>query len=148
MGGARVLVPAACLLGLAFARMASADRQTIAPGIGSQSSVVIHTGNDGICATLAQRDDVLHVHCYAPHEALVERTMKREGVSEDEADRMVKAKNQQREAYVKRMFGRAWLAPEQYHIMLNTAWLGQDRCVSLVLELAHERFGTEPAKSN
>jgi cytidylate kinase len=71
--------------------------------------------------------------------------MKREGISEEEADRMVKTKNQQREAYVKRMFGRAWLAPEHYHIMLNTAWLGQDRCVELVLELARERLGAQRA---
>ena len=53
----------------------------------------------------------------------------------------MREKNQQREQYVKRTFGREWLAPEHYHIMLNTAWLGQDRCVQLVLDLARERFG-------
>ena len=95
----------------------------------------------GAQAYLAEHDDVLHVHCYAPHEALVERTMKREGISEEEADKMVKTRNQQREAYVKRMFGRSWLAPEHYHIMLNTAWLGQDRCVEIVMALAKEKFG-------
>jgi hypothetical protein len=35
-----------------------ADRQTIAPGIGAQDAVVIHSGANGICQTAAQRDDV------------------------------------------------------------------------------------------
>jgi cytidylate kinase len=98
----------------------------------------------GAQAYLAQRDDVLHVHCYAPHEALVDRTMAREGISREEAERMVKTRNEQREQYVKRMFGRAWLSPEHYHVMLNTAWLGQDRCVGIVLDLAREKFGARP----
>ena len=121
-------------------KIAEVTREVIEKAVARGPSVVVGRGAQ---AFLAQRDDVLHVHCYAPHDALIERTMKREGISEEEADRMVKAKNQQREAYVKRMFGRAWLAPEHYHIMLNTAWLGQDRCVELVLELARERLGAQ-----
>ena len=98
----------------------------------------------GAQAYLAQRDDVLHVHCYAPHDALVERTMTRESISREKAEEMVKVRNQQREQYVKRMFGRAWLSPEHYHVMLNTAWLGHDKCVELILELAREKFGARP----
>ena len=123
-------------------KIAEVTREVIEKAVARGPSVVVGRGAQ---AYLAQRDDVLHVHCYAPHDALVERTMRREGISEEDADRMVKAKNQQREAYVKRMFGRAWLAPEHYHIMLNTAWLGQDRCVELVLELARERLGAPRA---
>ena len=119
-------------------RIAEVTREVIEKALARGPAVVVGRGAQ---AYLAQRDDVLHVHCYAPHDALVERTMMREGIDEEAADRMVKAKNQQREAYVKRMFGRAWLAPEHYHIMLNTAWLGQDRCVEIVLSLAREKFG-------
>jgi cytidylate kinase len=119
-------------------RVAEVTREVIEKAVARGPVVVVGRGAQ---AYLAERTDVLHVHCYAPHEALVERTMKREGIGEDEADRMVKAKNQQREAYVKRMFGRSWLAPGHYHIMLNTAWLGQDRCVEIVLSLAREKFG-------
>jgi hypothetical protein len=42
------------------------------------------------------------------------------------------------------MFGRSWLAPQHYHIMLNTAWLGHDRCVEIILALAREKFGARP----
>jgi cytidylate kinase len=123
-------------------KIAEVTREVIEKEVARGPVVVVGRGAQ---AYLAQRHDVLHVHCYAPHEALIERTMQREGISEEEADRMVKTRNQQREAYVKRMFGRSWLAPEHYHIMLNTAWLGQDRCVQLVLDLARERFGAQRA---
>ena len=122
-------------------RIAEVTRQVIERAVTRGPAVVVGRGAQ---AYLAQRDDVLHVHCYAPHDALVERTMKREGVGVEEADRMVRTKNQQREEYVKRMFGRSWLAPEHYHVMLNTAWLGHDRCVEMVLVLAREKFGARP----
>lgn len=122
-------------------RIAEVTREVIEKAIARGPAVIVGRGAQ---AYLAARTDVLHVHCFAPHEALVERTMTREGLSQEEADKLVKAKNQQREQYVKRMFGRSWLAPEHYHIMLNTAWLGQDRCVELVLGLARERFGARP----
>jgi len=122
-------------------RIAEVTREVIEKAVARGPVVVVGRGAQ---AYLAAHTDVLHVHCYAPHDALVERTMNRESLTEEEADKLVRAKNQQREQYVKRMFGRSWLAPEHYHIMLNTAWLGQDRCVELVLDLARERFGARP----
>lgn len=123
-------------------KIAEVTREVIEKAVARGPVVVVGRGAQ---AYLAQREDILHVHCYAPHDALVERTMRREGIPEEEADRMVKTKNQQREAYVKRMFGRAWLAPEHYHIMLNTAWLGQDRCVEMILDLARDLLGAQRA---
>jgi cytidylate kinase len=98
----------------------------------------------GAQSYLSQRTDVIHVYCYAPHDALVERVMTRDRLDAAEADRLVKEKNHQREQYVKRNYGREWSAPAQYHIMLNTAWLGLDRCVELVLDLAREKLVGRP----
>ena len=122
-------------------RIAEVTREVIEKAVARGPVVVVGRGAQ---AYLAERTDVLHVHCYAPHDALVERTMMREGIDENAADRMVKEKNQQREQYVKRMFGRSWLAPQHYHIMLNTAWLGHERCVEIILALAREKFGARP----
>ncbi len=97
----------------------------------------------GAQSYLAKHADVIHVLCCAPHEARVARVMQRDGLSADEADRLVKEKNQQRGHYVRRHFNRDWLAPEHYHLALNTAWLGLDRCIDMVLELAAERFGAQ-----
>lgn len=119
-------------------RIAEVTREVIERAVARGPAVVVGRGAQ---AYLAQRDDVLHVHCYAPYEALVERTMKRETISREKAEEMVREKNQQREQYVKRMFGRAWLSPEHYHVMLNTSWLGHDKCVDVILELAREKFG-------
>lgn len=119
-------------------RVADVTREVIAEAIARGPAVLVGRGAQ---AFLAERTDVLHVNCYAPHESLVERVMTRDGLSQEAADKLVREKNQQREQYVKRNFGRALLAPEHYHIMLNTAWLGIDRCVTLVVELARERLG-------
>jgi cytidylate kinase len=119
-------------------RIAEVTRQVIEKAVARGPAVVVGRGAQ---AYLAERTDVLHVNCYAPHDALVARVMERDGLSEEEADKLVREKNKQREQYVKRHFGREWLAPEHYHIMLNTAFLGLDRCVELVLELAREKLG-------
>jgi cytidylate kinase len=118
-------------------RVADATREVIEEAIAKGPVVVVGRGAQ---AFLAERSDVLHVNCYAPHDKLVERVMLRDNLSREEADKLVRTKNQQREQYVKRNFGREWLAPEHYHIMLNTAWLGIDRSVEMVLELARERL--------
>ena len=119
-------------------RVVDVTRELIEEAVARGPVVVVGRGAQ---AFLAERADVLHVNCYAPHEKLVARIMQRDGLSHEEADKLVRMKNQQREQYVKRNFGREWLAPEHYHIMLNTAWLGIDRCVELVLELAVEKLG-------
>lgn len=122
-------------------RIHEVTREVIFKAVARGPAVIVGRGAQ---AYLAQRTDVLHVHCYAPFDALVERTMMREGIDQEAATKMVKAKNQQREDYVKRMFGRAWLAPEHYHIMLNTAWLGHDQCVEIILDLARKKFSARP----
>jgi cytidylate kinase len=126
-------------------RVADVTREVIAEAIARGPAVLVGRGAQ---AYLAERTDVLHVNCYAPHESLVERVMSRDGLSQEEADKLVRERNHQREQYVKRNFGRALLAPEHYHIMLNTAWLGIDRCVALVVDLARERLGARPVSSS
>ena len=124
-------------------RVADVTREVIVQAIARGPAVLVGRGAQ---AYLAERTDVLHVNCYAPHEALVERVMTRDALSQEEADRLVREKNQQREQYVKRNFGRSLLAPEHYHIMLNTAWLGLERCVAIILDLARDRLGARPVK--
>ena len=122
-------------------RVADATREVIEDAVSRGPAVVVGRGAQ---AYLAPRDDVIHVHCYAPHDALVQNMMMRDALSREEAEKVVREKNHQREQYVKRNYGREWLAPEHYHIMLNTAWLGIDRCVELVLDLAHQKLGVSP----
>lgn len=94
----------------------------------------------GAQSLLAERADTLHVFCYAPRSALRQYVMERFSVDAQEADRRVSDQNKQREQYVKRHWNRNWLAHENYHLCVNTAWLGLDGAADLVLEAARRHF--------
>ena len=94
----------------------------------------------GAQSYLAQRTDALHVLCYAPKPALVHRVVEREGVTPDVAARRVEETNKRREQYVRRYWHRSWLAPENYHLCVNTDWLGIDGTALLIVRVAEERL--------
>jgi len=95
----------------------------------------------GAQAMLAERADALHVFCYAPHQALIDRSMERDHVGPDEAARIVDETNAHREAWVARHWGRAWRAHENYHLAVNTRWLGITGAAEVIMLAARARFG-------
>jgi cytidylate kinase len=95
----------------------------------------------GAQCMLATRTDALHVYCYAPVDALVTYAITNLGVARVDARRVVDETNRQREQFVKRHWKRNWRDPANYHLCVNTAWLGLDGAADLVLQLARERFG-------
>jgi hypothetical protein len=101
----------------------------------------------GAQSVLAARDDALHIFCYAPRPALVARAAKRLGLSEKEAERRVDDTNRQREHYVRKYWKRSWLAHENYHLCLNTDWLGVAGAADTAVRLAREKFVTPTASS-
>ena len=54
----------------------------------------------------------------------------------DEAQRIVAENNHQREQYVKRHWKRDWRDVANYHLCVNTAWLGLDGAAELIVQLA------------
>jgi cytidylate kinase len=94
----------------------------------------------GAQAYLGSRADALHALCTAPFEALVERVRQREEVTRGEAERIVQERNKQREQYVRRHWGRVWLAPEHYHVCVNTALLGLEGGAEVIIRVARERL--------
>src|SRR3712207_3873629 len=78
----------------------------------------------------AGREAVLHVFGYAPHAALVARVGERLGIARAEADRGVTETNRQRERYVRRHWDRAWRDPSNYHVCIDTGWLGVPEAAS------------------
>jgi cytidylate kinase len=95
----------------------------------------------GAQQALASRTDALHVLCCAPRDAAIERVMARERVSREQAQKLVDETNKQRSQYVRRHWHREWLAPENYHACLNTAWLGIEGAAQLVIGMARSRLG-------
>ncbi|MEJ7813011.1 MAG: cytidylate kinase-like family protein, partial [Gemmatimonadaceae bacterium] len=94
----------------------------------------------GAQSMLAARADVLHVFCYAPRAALIAHTATRLRVPAREAERLVDDTNRQREQYVRTHWKRSWSAHENYHLCLNTEWLGVEGAAEIVVRLAREAF--------
>jgi cytidylate kinase len=118
-------------------RMLDVTRRVMQQAIGDGPVVVVGRGAQSV---LAERRDALHVFCYAPHAALLERTMQREGLSHADAERRVTETNRHREQYVRRNWNRSWSAHEHYHVCVNTAWLGVAESADVVIRLAREKF--------
>jgi CMP/dCMP kinase len=110
-----------------------------------QAGPAVFVGRGAQCL-LAERTDALHVFCYAPRSALRRYVMEKFDLEAAAADRMVADQNRQREHYVKRHWNRGWLAHENYHLCVNTAWLGLDGAAEQVVEAARRQFGVEAAR--
>jgi len=105
-----------------------------------QAGPAVLVGRGAQCM-LASRADALHVFCYAPADVLASYVITNFGASAAEAHRIVADKNHQREQYVKRYWKRNWRDLSNYHLCVNTAWLGLDGAADVVVQLARERFG-------
>ena len=119
-------------------RIVAVTRRVIEEAV--QTGPAVFVGRGAQCL-LAARADALHVFCFAPRGALRQYVMEKYGLSHDEAERKVVDMNRQREQYVKRHWNRSWLAHENYHLCVNTAWLGVDGAAKLVVDAARAQFG-------
>jgi cytidylate kinase len=104
-----------------------------------QRGPAVFVGRGAQCL-LAERSDALHVFCYAPRAFLVEYAIRHWGIAAADAEKHVVDMNKQREQYVRRHWNRNWLAHENYHVCVNTAWLGIDGAADVVLKLVRERL--------
>ena len=104
-----------------------------------QAGPAVFVGRGAQCL-LAERSDALHVFCFAPRAALRRYAMEKFAVDAAEAERRVADMNRQREQYVKRHWNRNWLAHENYHLCINTSWLGTEGAAELVVEAARRQI--------
>jgi len=124
-------------------RIVAVTRRVIEEAV--QTGPAVFVGRGAQCL-LAEREDALHVFCYAPRIALRKYAVDTFKVGPDEADKMINDQNKQREQYVRRHWNRNWLAQENYHLCVNTAWLGLDGAAEQVLEAARRQFGAAMVK--
>jgi cytidylate kinase len=105
-----------------------------------QAGPAVLVGRGAQCL-LAARTDALHVFCYAPVETLMAYAVAKLGVLAEDARRTVTDMNAQREDYVKRHWKREWRDLANYHVCVNTGWLGTEASAELIARVARERFG-------
>jgi CMP/dCMP kinase len=97
----------------------------------------------GAQAMMAEREDALHIFCYAPRKALIARTMEREGLGVEEATRLVDHTNKERDQWVRLHWERDRRAHENYDLSVNTDRLGIEGCAQLIVSAARNRFGLQ-----
>lgn len=119
-------------------RILEVTANVIEEAVASGPTVLVGRGAQWV---LGEREDSLHVFCYAARAELAARVAARLSLSIRDAEKYVLESNRQREQYVKSHWNRAWLAQENYHLCLNTGWLGIDRAASIVVQVAREHFG-------
>src|SRR3954468_23996823 len=112
-------------------------RRIIEEAIARGPLVVVGRGTQEM---LAEREDTLHVFCYAPRKALIARTMQREGIGPDEASRLVDDTNRQRDQWVRLHWERDRRAHENYDLSVNTERLGIEGAADLIVSAAKKRF--------
>lgn len=117
-------------------KMLEVTQRVIADAVAKGPVVLVGRGAQ---SQLARRADALHAFCYAPRPALVERAMARHKCSAGDAEKIVDDMNRNREQYVKKHWKRSWAAHENYHICVNTDWLGIEGAAELIAGLARER---------
>ncbi len=86
----------------------------------------------GAQSLLALRSDALHVFCYAPEGTLIANTMKKHSLTTDAARRLVMETNTRRAEYVRRFWKRDWHDFSNYHLCVNTAFLGIDGAAEMI----------------
>lgn len=120
------------------ARVHDVTQRIIAEAVAAGNVVLVGRGAQSM---LAARRDALHAFCYAPMEALIARVAARRKIPAEEARHEVEEINSQREQYVKAHWKRKWKAHENYHLCLNTEWLGTEGAADLVLAAARKYLG-------
>jgi len=76
----------------------------------------------------------------AARKALIARTIQREGVSAEEAARLVDGTNKERDQWVRLHWERDRRAHENYDLSVNTGRLGIDGAAQLIVSAARSRF--------
>lgn len=90
----------------------------------------------GRCSTEILKDspNVLRVFVYASDPASrIRRTVETEGVSENEAAKLIEKKDRQRKNYFKFWTQKEWKDFNNYDLELNTATLSTDECADILL---------------
>ncbi|HEX6574676.1 MAG TPA: cytidylate kinase-like family protein [Gemmatimonadaceae bacterium] len=94
----------------------------------------------GAQSILAERKDALHVFCYAPRPALIARSMVRDKLDEQAATKLVDDTNSRREQWVRKHWNRSWRDHSNYHLSVNTDWLGLQEAAEMIVFAARQRF--------
>lgn len=92
----------------------------------------------GRCAdyVLKDRTDCFHIFIYSDIQHKLERAVRSYGLAPAEAPEALRKKDKQRARYYNRYTDRTWGDPHNFHLSLHSDYIGIDRTVELICELA------------
>jgi cytidylate kinase len=93
----------------------------------------------GAAAILGEQERTLHVQVVAPLGIRAERIAGRLNLSVEEARKKVQESDGRRSKYHKEYYGRDWADPVNYHMVINTGFLGLDGTADLIVREAGRR---------
>lgn len=103
--------------------------------------VLVGRGAQAVLAH-ARPEEALHVYVTAPLEARRRTVADRLGVDDAAAARTIEETEANRDRYVFQWYGRRRQDPANYHLVVNTAWLGYDGSAGLIVAAARQRGWT------
>ena len=112
--------------------------RVIAEAAAHGRAVLVGRGAQAYLAT-ARPAEALHVWVVATREARLRTTMERLSVDAKVAEAMMDRTDADRDRYVERWYGRRRQDPSNYHLVLNTTWLGYDGAGGLIAAEAQRR---------
>jgi len=87
----------------------------------------------------------LHVKIIAPLKYRLNFVCKSYALDEVVAARLITEQDQDRQDYLRQMFGYDWFALDLYHLVINTAFMGLEESVALVVNAAKTRMDKQEA---
>lgn len=107
--------------------------QVIQEAARTPNAVIVGRGGQFV---LRNHPNALHVHVFAPYDQRVQALAKEQGIPQQEAERMVRDFDGARARYARHFYHADWLAPQHYHLMINTGGLSRDVAVDIIVTAA------------
>ena len=119
-------------------RLFEFQKQIIKQLAETESCIIVGKCADWI---LKDYDNVVSIYIEAPREYCRPRIMEKMGVSAEIADRSISNTDKYRAEYYKHYTGgNYWTNPVNYDLTLNSARVGEKRCVELIKQYLHLKF--------
>lgn len=118
-------------------QLVEVTRHIVEEAIAAGPTVVVGRGAQ---AMLAERTDAVHVFCYASRDSLIKRSMQRDNLGRADAEKLVDETNADREKWVRTHWNRSWRSHENYHLSVNTGWMGIEGAAETIVAVARLRL--------
>ncbi|HZT07831.1 MAG TPA: cytidylate kinase-like family protein [Chloroflexota bacterium] len=107
--------------------------QVIQEAARSSNAVIVGRGSQFV---LRNHPRALHVHIYAPFDLRALSVVKEQGVSRQEAERIVRDFDGARARYARHFYHADWQAPQNYHLLINAGYVGRELAADLICQTA------------